>query len=68
VRDVVEEADERALALVDAEDPAASEESVAQVTDRALDLALVLGPRDGAELRTRCIDPTLKGSGGVGIM
>src|SRR6185295_19239454 len=43
-------ASERAIALVDAEDAAAGEEAVAQVANRALDLALVLGTRNRTQL------------------
>ena len=59
VCDLVDEPQERAIALVDADDGAAGEEAIAQVADGALDLALVLGrahraqPRLDAHLRAQ---------------
>ena len=47
VRNRVDEAPELGIALVDADDRAAGEEAVAQVADRALDLALVLRSAHG---------------------
>jgi hypothetical protein len=49
VRDVGDEPSEQAIALVDAGDRATCEEAVAEISDRALDLALVSGLADDAE-------------------
>ena len=46
---LVQEAQQLRVALLDGADRAARQEAITQVADGALDLALVLGPSDGAQ-------------------